>query len=86
MNPRAGGYLRYLKQAPDNGNGPASAGVFKSDPGGVPLSEQKLSIPTHMCSPSAIIDLLKTAVRKKLIDVLSEVREEVLQLILPDVA
>jgi uncharacterized LabA/DUF88 family protein len=63
-----------------------SAGLFEHEPEGVPLSEQKLSLRSDIRSPSAIMDLLKTAARQKLMAALSEVKEEVLQLILPDVA
>lgn len=63
-----------------------SAGAFEREPEGFPPSEQKLSLRTDIRSPSAIMDLLRTAARQKLIGVLSEVKEEVLQLILPDVA
>ncbi len=63
-----------------------SAGLFLSEPEGVPLSEQKLSLRSDVHSPSAIMDRLKTAARQKLLAALSEVKEEVLQLILPDVS
>lgn len=63
-----------------------SAGLFLREPEGVPLSEQKLSLRSDIHSPSAITDLLKTVARQKLTDALSEVKEDVLQLILPDVA
>lgn len=63
-----------------------SVGVFEREPEGVPLSEQKLSLRSDIRSPSAIMDMLKTAVRQKLMAALSEVKEDVLQLILPDVA
>jgi len=63
----------------------SSAGVFEREPEGVPLSEQKLSLRADFRSPSAIIDLLRTAARKKLIDTISEVKEDVLQLVLPNV-
>jgi len=63
-----------------------SAGLFLREPEGVPLSEQKLSLQSHIHSQSAIMDLLKAAARQKLIDALSEVKEDVLQIILPDIA
>jgi hypothetical protein len=63
-----------------------SAGVFEREPEGVPLSEQKLSLRSDIRSPSAVMDLLKAAARQKLIAALSEVKEDVLQLVLPDVA
>lgn len=63
-----------------------SAGLFKREPEGLPLSEQKLSLRSDIRTPSAVMDLLKTAARQKLIDALSECKEDVLQLILPDVA
>lgn len=63
-----------------------SAGVFVREPEGVPLSEQKLSLRSDIRSPSAILDLLKTAARRKLTAALSEIEEEVFQLILPEVA
>jgi len=63
-----------------------SAGVFEREPEGVPLSEQKLSLRSDIRSPLAVMDLLKAAARQKLIAALSEVKEDILQLILPDVA
>jgi len=63
-----------------------SAGLFLREPEGVPLSEQKLSLRSDVCSPAAIMDLLKAAARQKLIAALSEVKEDVLQLIIPDIA
>lgn len=63
-----------------------SAGLFLREPDGVPLSEQRLSLRSDIHSPSGITDLLKTVARQKLTDALSEVKEDVLQLILPDVA
>lgn len=63
-----------------------SAGLFLREPEGVPLSEQKLSLRSEVCSPAAIMDLLKAAARQKLIAALSEVKEDVLQLIIPDIA
>lgn len=62
-----------------------SAGLFLREPEGVPLSEQKLSLRSDLHSPSAITGLLKTIARQKLTEALSEVKEEVLQLILPDI-
>lgn len=63
-----------------------SAGVLLREPEGVPLSEQKLLLRSDIISPSAIVDSLRTIARQKLIDALSEVKEDVLQLILPDMA
>ena len=63
-----------------------SAGVFDREPEGVSLSEQKLSLRSNISSASEIMYLLKTAARQKLMATLSEVKEDVLQLILPDVA
>ena len=64
----------------------ASAGVFVREPEGVPLPEPKLSLCSDMHSSAAITDLLRTVARQKLMDALSDVKEDVLQLILPDVA
>jgi len=63
-----------------------SAGVFEREPEGVPLSEQKLSLRNNIGSASEIVALLKTAARQKLIAVLSEIKDDVLELLLPDVA
>ncbi len=63
-----------------------SAGVFVREPEGVSLSEQKISLRVDVQSPAAIMGMLKAAARKKLTDALSEVKEEVLQSLLPEVA
>lgn len=63
-----------------------SAGVFSREPEGVSLSEQKLSLRSDIRTTSEIMHLLETAVRHKLIAALSEVKEDVLRLILPNVA
>ncbi len=62
-----------------------SAGLFEREPEGVPLSEQKLSLRSDIRSPSEIMDLLKTAIRQKLMAALSvsDIREDVLSLIIP---
>lgn len=63
-----------------------SAGVFSREPEGVSLSEQKLSLRSDIRTTSEIMHLLETALRHKLIAALSEVKEDVLRVILPDVA
>jgi uncharacterized LabA/DUF88 family protein len=62
-----------------------SSGILLRYPDGVPLSEQKLSLRSDACSPMAIMDLLKTAARQKLISVLSEVDENQMHVLIPDV-
>ncbi len=63
-----------------------SAGLFLCEPEGIPLPEQRLSLRSDILSPSAITDSLKTVARQKLADALLEVKEDVLHLILPDIA
>ncbi|MCS7059510.1 MAG: NYN domain-containing protein [Meiothermus sp.] len=63
-----------------------SAGLFLCEPEGAPLSEQKITLRSDVPSASALIETLKSVARKKIEDTLSEVREEVLQQLLPDVA
>jgi len=62
-----------------------SADVFDREPEGVSAYEQKLSLRDDSQTTPALMGVLKTAVRQKLTVVLSEVKEDVLQLLLPDV-
>ncbi len=62
-----------------------SSGVFKREPEGVPLSEQRLSLRSDVQSPATMLAMLRAALQEKLVNVLSEVKEDVLQLLLPEV-
>jgi uncharacterized LabA/DUF88 family protein len=61
-----------------------SAGLFLCEPEGAPLSEQKITLRNEGLSPSTLMDTLKTVARQKIKDTLSEVKEETLQQLLPD--
>lgn len=64
----------------------ASSSLFLREPEGVQLSEQKLSLRSDIHSPSGVVDLLRSSARQKLESILlSGVKEDVLQLILPKI-
>jgi len=60
-----------------------SAGVFEREAENVQLSELKLSLRKDIRSTSEIIELLKVSANQKLKSVLSEVKEDILQMIIP---
>lgn len=62
-----------------------SAGLFFHEPEGIPLSEQKLTLRSDILSPSTIVEQLKELARQKLKNTLSDVKEDVLQLLFPDI-
>lgn len=62
-----------------------SANVFLREPEGVSLSEQRLSLPLENRSAAVILDKVRKAARQKLTGVLGEVREEVLQGLIPEI-
>ncbi len=63
-----------------------ASGLFVCQPEGVPLPEQKLSLKEEIHSPTTIMNCLKNLAREKLLGVLANIREDVLQIILPDIA
>ncbi len=60
-----------------------SAGVFDREPDGSPLSDQKLTVRPALQTRDRILDALRLAARNKLRAVLGEVRDEVLEELLP---
>lgn len=61
-----------------------SSGAILREPEGIPLSEQQLSLQKDISSPSDIIKLLKHSVCQKLMTILSEVNESVVDLLISD--
>jgi uncharacterized LabA/DUF88 family protein len=63
-----------------------SSHAFERDPEDSPLSEQKLTLQPDDRTSEALIALLRNAARKKLLAVLGQVREDVLQQLLGETA
>lgn len=62
-----------------------SANVFLRDPEGVSLSEQRLTLLAENCSTAKILNKMRKAAVEKLNSMLGEIREEVLQEIIPQI-
>lgn len=63
-----------------------SAQAFERDPEGSPLSEQRLTLQPDVRTPEALIALLRSAARAKLIAVMGQVRDDVLEQLLGETA
>ncbi len=61
-----------------------SAEVFEREPEGVSLSEQKLTLHADARTPTALLAMLRTAARKKLVAVLGNVRDDIFSQLLGD--
>jgi len=63
-----------------------SAGIFDRHPEGAPLGEQNLTLKAGLANNQEILDTLEEAVRTKIQDAVSEVRDEIIEEVLPTCA